>query len=131
MDAKKGSQWTTATDTTRIYYNTGNVGIGTTNPLNIFQIGDGGRLKISNGSTDATVIGCDESSTNTKIVLSGSTKTTTAGNIDYVGSSTGVHRFYTTNATTERMRIWTNGAVGIQGTGTILNDNNTYLSAGS
>ena len=35
-----GSKWTTATDTTRIYYNTGNVGIGTTNPLTKLHIND-------------------------------------------------------------------------------------------
>lgn len=34
-----GSKWTTATDTTEIYYNTGNVGIGTTDPLCKLQIG--------------------------------------------------------------------------------------------
>jgi hypothetical protein len=129
LDAKQSSQWTTSTVTTRIYYNTGNVGIGTTNPTGIFQIGDGGRLKISNGSTDATVIGCDESSTNTKIVLSGSSKTTTVGNIDYVGSSTGIHRFYTTNATTERMRINNNGNVAIQSAGQGIGSDS--LSAGS
>ena len=34
-----GSKWTTATDTTEIYYNAGNVGIGTTDPLCKLQIG--------------------------------------------------------------------------------------------
>jgi hypothetical protein len=34
------TRWTTATDTTRIYYNTGNVGIGTTNPINKLLIFD-------------------------------------------------------------------------------------------
>ena len=34
-----GSKWTTATDTTEIYYNSGNVGIGTTDPLCKLQIG--------------------------------------------------------------------------------------------
>ena len=32
-------------------------------------------------------------------------------------SGTGSHRFYTTDAVTERMRIYNNGAVGIQGVG--------------
>jgi hypothetical protein len=36
--AISGSKWTTATDTTRIYYNTGNVGIGTINPVYKFHI---------------------------------------------------------------------------------------------
>ena len=39
------------------FYNTGNVGIGTNNPSNILQVGDGGRLKISIGIADFTLIG--------------------------------------------------------------------------
>ena len=35
-----GSKWTTATDTTRIYYNTGNVGIGNTNPTGTLCLGN-------------------------------------------------------------------------------------------
>jgi hypothetical protein len=33
-----GSKWTTATDTTEIYYNSGNVGIGTTDPLALLDL---------------------------------------------------------------------------------------------
>ena len=40
-----GSRWTLGTDTTRIYYNAGNVGIGTTNPTS--------RLYINHSSTSA------------------------------------------------------------------------------
>jgi hypothetical protein len=35
-----GSKWTTATDTTRIYYNGGNVGIGNTNPTGTLCLGN-------------------------------------------------------------------------------------------
>jgi hypothetical protein len=34
-----------------IVHSSGNVGIGTTNPLNILQVGGAGRLRISNGTT--------------------------------------------------------------------------------
>ena len=37
--------------------NSGNVGINTNSPYNIFQIGEGGRLTISNGIDDNTIIG--------------------------------------------------------------------------
>jgi hypothetical protein len=118
-----GSKWTTATDTTRIFYNTGNVGIGTTNPVNILQVGGGGRLRISNNNTDQTIIGCDDvdSATNTRIIFSGSARTGINGTIDYVATTTGSHRFYTTNTAIERMRIASNGNVGVGTT-----DTNTY-----
>ncbi len=44
------SQWTTTG--ANIYYISGNVGIGITNPLNILQVGNAGRLKISSRATD-------------------------------------------------------------------------------
>ena len=63
------SQWITSGS--NIYYNTGNVGIGTNNPSNILQVGDGGRLKISSGIADFTLIGTkdniNDNTTNTKI----------------------------------------------------------------
>ncbi len=45
--------------------NAGNVGIGTANPLNILQVGDAGRLRISNGTTDYTIIGTRDTDDNT------------------------------------------------------------------
>ena len=92
----------------------GNVGIGTTNPNNILQVGDGGKFRISNSSNDFTIIGTKdvEDDNNTKIVISGYTRGSPhTGNIDYV-STGGFHRFYT-NGGTERMRILNNGNVGI------------------
>ncbi len=53
------------------------VNIGTETPNNIFQVGDGGRLRISNGISDFSVIGTkddfNDNTTNTKIHLSGNT----------------------------------------------------------
>jgi hypothetical protein len=40
-----------------IVHSSGNVGIGTTNPLNILQVGGAGRLRISNGTTDYSLLG--------------------------------------------------------------------------
>jgi hypothetical protein len=110
---------------------TGNVGIGTANPANILQVGGGGRLRIANDNTDYTLIGTADTndSTNSTISLSGSGRTGINGTIDYVARSTGVHRFYTTSSTTERMRIASNGAVGIQTVGEGITNN--YLSAGA
>ncbi len=52
----------------------GNVGIGAPSPdtiPNIFQVGDGARLRISNGTTDYTLIGTNtgDDANNTRIVL--------------------------------------------------------------
>ena len=94
--------------------NNGRVGIGTTNPASIFQIGSGARFKISNDNTGYTTIGTNDTdgSDNTQIILAGSALAS-GGNIDYVATSTGSHRFFTGTGTTERMRIKTNGYVGI------------------
>ena len=94
--------------------NNGSVGIGTTNPTSIFQIGSGARFKISNDNTGYTTIGTNDTdgADNTQIILAGSALAS-GGNIDYVATSTGSHRFFTGTGTTERMRIKTNGYVGI------------------
>jgi len=91
----------------------GNVGIGTTNPNSIFQVGDGARLKISNGVNDFSVIGTKniDDTTNTRIVISGNTRGSFEGRIEYL-STAGDHIFYT-NATNERMRISNNGTINI------------------
>ena len=91
----------------------GNVGIGTNNPTNIFQVGDGARLRISNGVSDYSVIGTKDvdDNTNTRIVISGNTRGSYEGQIQYLATA-GSHIFYT-NATNERMRIKSNGYVGI------------------
>ncbi len=59
-----------------IVHSSGNVGIGTTNPLNILQVGGAGRLRISNGTTDYSLLGTLDADTswNTRIVNSGNTR---------------------------------------------------------
>jgi hypothetical protein len=122
------SQWTTSG--ANIYYNTGKVSIDTTVADGIFQVGTGSRLRISNGINDYTIIGTNviDDNTNTRFVLSGNTRGSFAGTIEYISTSTGHHRFFTTNEKTERLRISNNGNVGI---GTIETDTYKLNIAGN
>jgi len=85
--------------------NDGNVGIGTGNPANILQIGNGGRLRISNSENDYSVIGTrnvDDNTLNTKILLNGNTYTgsSAVGSIQYFATTaTGKHIFYVNGTT--------------------------------
>jgi hypothetical protein len=71
-------------------------------------------LRISNGATDYTLIGTQDTdvATNTRIGIGGNTFTI-PGVINYYATSTGSHIFYTTDSNTERMRITSTGNVGI------------------
>ena len=93
----------------------GNVGIGTTNPANILQVGNAGRLRVANGTTDYSLLGTQDSDgpTNTRIVVSGNTRPSFAGNLEYIATASGSHIFYTTDGSNERMRINSAGNVGI------------------
>lgn len=94
----------------------GYVGIGNNDPGNILQVGAGGRLRISNSSSDYTLIGTQntDNALNTRIVISGNDRGGYNGNIEYQATAGGHHIFYTTNtAFNESMRIKTNGNVGI------------------
>ena len=95
----------------------GYIGIGNTNPGNIFQVGDSARLRISNGMGDYSCIGTKDvdNNTNTRIVISGNSRNPFAGNIDYIATSTGSHTFYTTDANTVRMSINSAGLVSTAG----------------
>ena len=107
------SQWITTGN--NIYYNTGNVGIGTATVNKILQVGGGGRLSIANNTADRTTIGTDDvvSGNNTSISLYGHTFPGYTGNIEYVTTTTtGTHMFFTGGGT-ERMRIASNGNIGI------------------
>jgi hypothetical protein len=93
----------------------GNIGISTTNPLNILQVGNGGRLRISNGSTDYTLIGANDTDTsnNSKIIINGTDVSNNQNNIEYITSNIASHIWYTTNTKNERMRISSVGNIGI------------------
>jgi hypothetical protein len=94
--AASGNTW--ASTHLIIYYNNGYVGIGTTSVNNILQVGNGGRLRISNGTTDYTLIGTKETddANNTRIVIWGyQNGTGNVGSLEYVATTTGVHKFYT------------------------------------
>ena len=95
------------------FLESGNIGIGTLTPNNIFQVGDGARLRISNGVNDYSLIGTKDvdDNTNTRIVISGNTRGGYEGQIQYLATA-GSHIFYT-SAINERMRISNNGNVGI------------------
>jgi hypothetical protein len=80
----------------------GNVGIGTTNPTSIFQVGNAGRLRIANGSNDFSLIGTldtDNNTSNTKIFLNGigNTSANAPGSIQYFATGTGSHNWYSNN----------------------------------
>jgi hypothetical protein len=108
---------TTSSVPTMMLSTDGNIGIGTSNVVNILQVGDGGKLKISNNINDYTIIGTTDGidgPTNTRIIINGSTRSGgNAGIINYVATSTGSHVFYTTNSTIEKMRLTSGGNLGI------------------
>jgi hypothetical protein len=114
FSTRPGTNNAAATERMRIT-SAGNVGIGTNNPSSILQVGGGGRLRIANDNTDNTLIGASDanSATNPRIIISGITRSGNQGNIEYLSTTTGMHAFYTTDSTTERMRIASNGNVGI------------------
>ena len=97
----------------------GNVGINVLNPSAILQVGNGGRLKISNGTDDWSTLGSidNDGPLNTRIVVSGNTRAAPyAGCIEYLATGTGAHIFYSINpGYNERMRIDTNGNVSLTG----------------
>ncbi len=106
---------------TKIYYNTGNVGIGTTNPLNILQIGDAGRLKIWSGIADYTITGTrdtDDNTLNTKIFINGNTCTTANAARciqNFATSAGGGHIFYGGSPVGEKLRIDSAGSISCTG----------------
>jgi hypothetical protein len=93
----------------------GNVGIGMSNPTNLLQVGSaGGFLRISNGNADYSMIGSSnsEGASNTRIVISGNSRTSSNGLIEYISTSNGSHRWFV-NSSNEALRIASNGFVGM------------------
>jgi hypothetical protein len=89
------------------------VNIGSQTPSNIFQVGDGGKLRISNGISDYSLIGTKDTDyvSYSRIVITGNTRPGYAGNIEYI-VTTGNHIFYTSDSE-KKIRISNSGNVGI------------------
>ncbi len=85
--------------TTSLTFYNGCVGIGTTNPTQIFQVGSR-RLRIANNSTDSTIIGTSDSDKllgYSRIIIRGYDTTDLRyggnGNVLYISTNTGSHIF--------------------------------------
>ena len=96
----------------------GRVGIDNSAPSQIFHIIAGGRLRIANGITEFSMLGTidTDGATNASEIVYGRDygDVNAGGNITYEAKGTAAkHIFYTTQNTTEQMRIDTNGNVGI------------------
>ena len=93
----------------------GNIGIGNYSPVNnILQIGDGARLRISNGSSDYTLIGTKEGNddNNPRIVIFGSASSGNEGRLYYISSTAnGQHKFFVNGLATEALQINTTAAI--------------------
>ena len=113
----------TSTSVPRMFINSsGNVGINTTNPGNILQVGDGARFRVSNGTTDYSLLGSKntDDTNNTRIVISGHQRPSFSGNIDLVTTTNGSHIF--NNGSTELMRLLSTGNLAIGITNPSVND---------
>jgi hypothetical protein len=107
----------------------GNVGIGVLNPSQILQVGNAGRLRISNGESDYSLLGTidTDGATNTRIVVSGKTRGSNfAGQIDYVATS-GNHIFHS-DGTSEKFIVANNGNLYVNSG--LLNINAANFSSG-
>ena len=112
---RAGTSTTTSSELMRLT-GAGNLGIGVTNPGNILQVGNGGKLRISNGTSDYSLIGSKETddSSNTRVVISGIDRggASAGGNIEYVATASGNHIWFS-GGSTERMRMNSSGNLGI------------------
>lgn len=97
-----------------------NVGIGRVDPSNILTVGAGGRLRIANANNDYTLIGTNDTdgSTNSRIVISGNSRGTNNGGIEYVSvaaasGTQGDHKFYRAETTQIMTLSGTNGNLGV------------------
>ena len=72
------------------------------------QVGDGGKLKISGGSSDYTVLGTKDGisdTNNTRIVISGRDRGSFNGNIEYLATHTGQHLWFTGSDVNPKMSL--------------------------
>jgi len=109
------------------------INIGSNIFSNVFQIEDGGKLRISNNRNDYTCIGTSniDNITNTRIIINGTTRTINSGNIEYYTTSFGKHIFYSSGGSTELMNLDYNGPITMKKELHVserIKENNEYLS---
>ena len=96
--------------------NAGKINIGSQAPNNIFQVGDGARLRISNGNTDYSLIGTKDvdNTDNTRIVISGNARGSgLSGCIEYLATTNTGDHIFKTSGQNEKMRISKDGILTI------------------